>query len=302
MISLASEIFPIGIGTFGVGAPPTENSATSLPETDFSSQLQGLLFAFSNGENYLETSYHYAAGQTLKFIAGFLKKIPREKIFITVKLHSPVSGPADVSSQLDQSLKLLELDYVDSLNCIPLAASKLPIEEVYHLMSAQITSGKTRFLSGSNLNLPRLLTLEKNHISLFSLEGLYNLECKINEDLGILDYCRTRNILFAAYQPLRRNRTALRNYPLLVNLAEKYSRTQNQIIINWLVKHMHLFILNRAVNKNHINENIFSLDFSMDLADYKQLDRFRSPEFDSIQVDWDNQGGIPINKLANQFP
>ena len=36
--------------------------------------------------------------------------------------------------------------------------------------------------------------------------------------------------MFCAYQPLRRNRTANRNYPLLIELSNKYNKTQNQIL------------------------------------------------------------------------
>jgi len=94
-------------------------------------------------------------------------------------------------------------------------------------------------------------------------EGVYNLECKIYEDLGVLNYCLKNNIKFIAYQPLRRNRTALRNYEELVKLAKKYQKTQNQVIINYLVYEKNIMPIIKSTNRNRIKENNSALDFKM---------------------------------------
>src|SRR5581483_4189145 len=112
-------------------------------------------------------------------------------------------------------------------------------------------------------------------------EGLYNLECKVNEDIGILNFCIEHDIVFACYQPLRRNRTAQRNYPLLVALAEKYGRTQNQIILNWIVKEKRLMPLIKTGSDVHLRENLEALNFNLDREDIAQLNAFRNIEFDS---------------------
>jgi aryl-alcohol dehydrogenase-like predicted oxidoreductase len=49
-------------------------------------------------------------------------------------------------------------------------------------MQEMIKNGKARYLSASNLSLEQLKHLTENGIKLFSVETLYNLECKINED------------------------------------------------------------------------------------------------------------------------
>jgi len=301
VINTIKQIFPIGLGTFGVGANASEKDVKST-KNNLSGQLDSLLYAFSLGQNYIETSYHYAKGDTLRFLSQFFKRIPRNKIFITTKLHAPIKNQKNVSDQLTQALQLMGLNYVDSLSCTPIAASQLPLEEVYSYMFEEINKGKTRFFSGSNLNLPRLNLLNNKGFKLFSMEGLYNLECKINEDLGIIQYCHSHTILFAAYQPLRRNRTLKQNYPILIELSKKYNKTQNQIILNWILKHKNIFILNKSTNKKHIEENIESLDFQMKDNDYFKLDKFRKKEFDEIPIDWDNKGGTPVYKLPNMLP
>lgn len=112
-------------------------------------------------------------------------------------------------------------------------------------------------------------------------EGLFNFECRTYEDNGVM---QNASRSFCAYQPLRRNRTAQMNYLILKKIAEKYGMTQNQVILNWIVKHKNIHILNKGSNKTHIDENISALDFAISENDYLKLDGFRSKFFDSIDV------------------
>lgn len=117
----------------------------------------------------------------------------------------------------------------------------------------------------------------------------------------VLDYCNKNDIKFLCYQPLRRNRTAKRNYQLLVELANKYNKTQNQIILNWITNEKKMVALVKSTNITRIDENKQALDFKMNIEDYQRLNNFRSEEFDNIKVDWEDNGGISIDQLANQF-
>ena len=144
------------------------------------------------------------------------------------------------------------------------------------------------------------MVVEKLNIELFSFEGLYNLECKQNEDVGIINYCKEHNILFLNYQPFRRNRTANHNYPLLVELANKYNKTQNQILLNYYIYEKKLIPITKADKIDHINMNLESLDFKMEQSDYDKLNEFRCEAFDKLEVDWQDNGGISIYKFANQ--
>ena len=130
--------------------------------------------------------------------------------------------------------------------------------------------------------------------------GEVNSTPSVNEDIGILDYCKEHNILFINYQPFRRNRTANHNYPLLVELANKYNKTQNQILLNYYVKEKSIIPITKANKIEHIKLNLKALDFEMDQQDYQRLNDFRCEEFDKLEVDWLDNGGIPIYKFANQ--
>ena len=298
------DIFNIAIGTFGLGADRFEtwSEEENINETVQQKDLNSLMYSFESGQNYIETSFIYAGGITMKFLKKFFSKIPREKIFITVKIENYVEKISDIEEQLDKYLDTLGIEYADSILLHTPAVIKIPFEVAYKELQRLVSVGKSKYISASNLSLEQLKFLvEDNKINLFSFEGLYNLECKVNEDVGIIDYCKKNNIIFVNYQPFRRNRTANRNYPLLVELAEKYNRTQNQILLNWMIKEKGVYPITKASEIEFIDLNIKSLDFEMSKKDLDKLNEFRSEEFDSIEVDWENNGGIPIWKFANQF-
>lgn len=204
--------------------------------------MQVLIYSYEQGQNFIETSYIYAGGQTMKFISEFLKRVDRNKLFITVKIENFIEKIEDIEEQLDKYLNILGIDYADSILLHTPKASKIPLEQSYVELKRLVSIGKSRNVSASNLNINQLkIIVEELGIELFSFEGLYNLECKQNEDVGILNYCKEHNILFINYQPFRRNRTANHNYPLLVELANKYNKTQNQILLNYYVKEKILY-------------------------------------------------------------
>ncbi|MEI6672808.1 MAG: aldo/keto reductase [bacterium] len=240
----------------------------------------------------------------MKFLKSFFEQVPRDKIFITVKLERCIEDEEDIEKQLDTYLEIMGLDYVDSLILHAPSFSKLPLQKTYEGMYKMIGKGKTRYLSGSNLSLDQLKSLYENGITLFSIEALYNLECKVNEDSGLMRYCQDNDILVACYQPLRRNRTASHNYHLLIELAKKYNKTQNQILINRIVKWKKFTPLIKAASEDHVKQNLAALEFTIDDEDMKELDAFRSKEFDSIadKIDRKETGkSFPIYKYANQF-
>lgn len=296
------NIFPLAIGTYGLGASRSESWEDNNNEIVINEEeMNALMYSYEQGQNFIETSYIYAGGQTMKFVSEFLKTVDRNKLFITVKIENFIEKVEDIEEQLDKYLNILGIDYADSILLHTPKASKIPLEESYKELKRLVSIGKSRNVSASNLNINQLeMIVEELGIELFSFEGLYNLECKQNEDVGILDYCKKHNILFINYQPFRRNRTANHNYPLLVELANKYNKTQNQILLNYYVKEKNIIPITKANKIEHIKLNLEALNFEMEQQDYQRLNDFRCEEFDKLEVDWLDNGGIPIYKFANQ--
>lgn len=299
---MVKDIFPIAIGTYGLGADRNEFWSENNDKLIISEEeMSALIYSYNKGQNYIETSYIYAGGQTMRFISEFIKRVDRNELFITVKIENYITKISDIEEQLNKYLNILGIDYADSILLHTPKASQIPLKESYIELKRLARTGKSKNISASNLSIDQLkMITEDLNISLFSFEGLYNLECKQNEDIGILDYCKTHNIKFVNYQPFRRNRTINHNYPVLVNLADKYNKTQNQILLNWYIKEKGILPITKVSNIKYIDLNLGALNFDMSNEDYNKLNEFRCEEFDKLEVDWEDTGGIPIYKFANQ--
>lgn len=283
-----SDIFELGIGTWKIDYENIEND------------MQSLIHSYNLGQNYLSLSMLYNNGEVVRQMKKFIDKVDRDKLFIATNLEPTIECKNDIEKQLNEYLQILDIEYVDMLQLHKPSFSKNPLLDVYEEIQRLASLGKVKYIGVSNASLEQLSLINKE-IKIDFFEGIYNLECKIYEDIKVLDYCNKNDIKFMCYQPLRRNRTAKRNYPLLVELANKYNKTQNQIILNWIINEKKMIALVKSTNINRIDENKKALDFKMDIEDYERLNNFRSEEFDNVKIDWDDNGGISIDQLANQF-
>lgn len=282
------DLHPIGIGTW------------TISKATYDKDVKGLLYSFEKGQNMVECNASYLAGESLEVVADFIKKIDREKIFINVVMSYGVKNAYDVYKFLDLYLKKLGTTYVD---CITYGATldflekeRIEPSEYLKVVRDLQKQGKTRYIGMSNLS-PE--DYEK-YGPFDHFEGCYGLETKVYEDNGLLEKAKSS---FVAYQPLRRNRTAKMNYPILIELAKKYGKSQNQIILNWIIKHKGIKVLCKCTNIVHINENLQSLNFDMEQVDYTRLDKFRQPFFDNLKVKFrENEEGILIHQVPNQDP
>lgn len=284
------NINPIGIGTFRIDL------------LDYKNSLVALQHSFELGQNFIDTSHLYENGKNMVFLSDFFKSINREKMFVMTNIEKYVENPTDIETQLDSYLSLMNLDYVDCLQLHERAATKIPLLETFAEMDKLIKKGKVRLLGASNFDFEDLQLVHKN-FNIATFQGVFNLENKIYEKVGVLDYCAKNNIIFIAYQPLRRNRTAGRNYPILVELSGKYNKTQNQIILNWIIKEKKICTLLKTSDIKKIDENLAALDFVIDEDDIEKLNSFESAEFENIEIDWKGTGdrGVLIHQLPNQF-
>lgn len=285
---MIEKLNPIGIGTYKLDL---ENKKETL---------DGLLYSFRKGQNYISTSLMYSDCAIVDFLKDFFGKINREDIFVMSHLEKYIEKKSDVEKQIDEYLKRMGIEYIDALQIHTPEVCKLPLLDVYYEMKKVQEKGKVRYLSTSNTSFEQLKELQ-NNFGIYSFEGVYNLDCKIYENIGLVEYCKENNIKFICYQALRRNKIAEANYDFLVKMAEKYNKTQNQILINWMLKAKGLYTLIKTTQKEYIDSNLESLDFDLEEEDIKILNDFQNEKYNSIKIDWDaNRGGVTIDKLASQ--
>ena len=202
-----NDLFPIGIGTW------------KIDYENFNNDIEALVHSYNKGQNYLSLYMLYNNGEVVKQMKSFIDKVDRNRLFINANLEPTIEKTEDVEKQLNEYLEILNIDYVDSLQIHSYFVSKLPLVQVYKEIKRLVDIGKVRYIGISNVNLEQLIEVN-NEVKIDFFEGVYNLECKIYEDNKVLEYCKKNNIQFVCYQALRRNRTAMRNYGVLVGLSK----------------------------------------------------------------------------------
>lgn len=284
-----------GIGTWGVGGYSTKNVYTHEVE-----EVDGLRFALGCGMSYIDTSHAYGAKYSLDIVSKAIANFSRTDIFINSKIGYQIVKIQDIEKMVDMYLQNLKIDYLDQIMIHGPSSIDLPIGDVVSEMENICNKGKAKNIAVSNFNIGQLKEAQnacKRGISAHEIH--YNLMIRANEENGVINYCRDNNIMLIAYQPLRRGFLAGVGDKFLNSLAEKYDKTQVQIILNWLSNKEHLMYLVKSTRGSHINENVAALGWKMDKADYKRLDEWRmtgyvTPKYD---VTGKSQDGLKIWKL-----
>ena len=95
------DIFPIAIGSFGLGASRSESWSDDNSELVVDeNEMNAIIYSYEHGQNYIDTSYIYAGGLTMKFIAEFIKRVDKDKLFIAVKIENYIEKVEDISTRL----------------------------------------------------------------------------------------------------------------------------------------------------------------------------------------------------------
>ncbi|KAI6174507.1 alcohol dehydrogenase [Aphelenchoides bicaudatus] len=221
--------------------------------------------ALNAGYRLIDTAAAYGnekeIGEVLKqeFAEGTLK---REDVFVTTKLFWAFNREEEVESQLRQSLKNLQLDYVDlylvhmpgglTADCSAHDNSQ-PLQQLWRGMEKVYNLKLTRSIGLSNANAEQVqrvqstakVPVHNNQVELHLLFNQRELQ-KVHDRL---------NITLTAYAPIgspgrvdmtlpggkfgfyftEKHSSAL-EHPLVLSLAKKYSKTPAQILLRQLTQ------------------------------------------------------------------
>lgn len=297
-ILIIMQLSKIGIGTWGIGGFMEPD-----PNNNDQKQIDALVYSLNKGVNYVETVYMYAKGKAVDLLSEAYKKsgAKRDDVFVTLSVYQrDAKISEEVEARVNEFLKTFGTDHVDSVQFTMGLVRDLGLDQIKSLVDKLITSGKTKFTSLTNSSLEFLKIYHETFGNkLFAHEGVFNFEVRENEKYGLTQYAKENNILNVVFQSLRRNMTAARNWPLLIELSKKYGKAQNQIILNWIVS-KGFFPIVKSSTKNHIDENLAAFDFQIENEDLKRLNEFEIPGYTSPEIDWYDTGkGEKIHNLPN---
>src|SRR3989344_753939 len=263
------QLSKIGIGTWGIGGF-TQRDANNHDEK----QVEALKYMLEKGLNFGELCYWYSEGRAVELFLEAIRvsKIKNDKLFLIASIYPHRNKTlVEAEKEFEKLFKLSDRNYFDSIQYTLSGLVQWGFEQSLNVLRKYLKEGSVRYVSITNSNLDTLKFYKREFgDKFFSHEVHLSFEIRENEDAGIIKYASENDIINIVYRPLRRNKTALRNWPLLLELSKKYNKTQNQIILNWLVARG-FFSLTKSENISHIDEILDSIKFTMEDVDVKRM-------------------------------
>ena len=227
-----------GIGTFMIEPDDAEKSVE---------------FALKNGYRLIDTANAYMNERAVG--RGIRKSgIPREEIFVSTKLWASVY---ENDSAVDKTLERLGLDYIDLL-FIHQPTSNW--KTGYKQLEKAYKEGKIKSIGISNFEgkyieellqtceiKPQVIQVEAHPY--FTQEELRQITDK--EDIKIM-----------SWYPLGHGDSSLINESIFTQLANKYNKSNAQIILKWHIQ-MGFVVIPGTKNEEHILQNADIFDFTL---------------------------------------
>lgn len=298
------KLSKIGIGSYGVGGRGHRDMAITEKLKD-KKYVEALVYSLEKGLNFTEIALGYGHGESLRLFkkAFDQSSIKREDVFLTHSLYPRDLTTFEVIHQdISNFYKTLGTEYSDSTLVTQSLMLKFGKKPIYSILHHLLATGRTRFVSLSNANPDIIKDFKKEfNDKFFAHEGHLSFEVRALQDKGVFKTCYDLKVKNIIWRPLRRNKTMSHNWKLLVELAEKYGKTQNQIVLNWICS-LGYSPMVMSVARQHIDENMASTEFEMLTDDYQRMTNFRPENYLPPKVDWEGQGiDDQIVVLANDF-
>lgn len=235
-----------GIGTFLLSPDEAEASCIS---------------ALGCGYRLIDTANAYV---NEKAVGRAMKKsgLPREEIFLETKLWPSFYEQEDA---VEKTLERLDTDYIDLLLIHQPAGNYVA---GYRQMEKAYKEGKVKAIGLSN----------------FTAEGIQEILdiCEVkpailqtevhpySQEKGLKEFLAKEGIVIQAWYPLGHGDAALIKEPVFTALAEKYGKTNAQIILRWHVQAGNV-VIPGSKNPDHIKANLDLFDFALTEEEMAQI-------------------------------
>ena len=247
--------------------------------TDPAECLSSVREALAAGYRHIDTAQFYFNEESVG-AAVRDSGVPRGEIFLTTKLWNTSQGYDSTLRTFDDSLKKLRLDYVDLyLVHWPVAkdfAAEYPraLLNTWRAFEKLYADGKVRAIGVCNCLKEHLNTvLGECKVAPTVNQIEYHFGFADPDQLEAADFSRRNGIVVEAWAPLCRGR-AFGN-PVLKAVAEKYGKTEAQILVRWCLQHDAL-PLPKSVSPARIRENADIFAFVIADEDMAALDAVSS--------------------------
>ncbi|MDO4649717.1 MAG: aldo/keto reductase [Eubacteriales bacterium] len=187
--------------------------------------------------------------------------VGREELFITSKLQIQTDGYNGTIRALEDSLRNLQLDYVD------LYLIHQPYGDIYgewRALEKLQKDGKIRAIGVSNFEPFRLMDLMLHNdvkpvVNQIEVHPWFQQEKEHN-------FHQVNGIQTEAWAPFAENKDNLFSHPLLQGFAQKYHKSVQQIILRWVTQRG-IVAIPRTSSVEHVKDNLDIFDFTLTPAE-----------------------------------
>ena len=237
-----------GIGTFLLSPQEAEASCIS---------------ALQDGYRLIDTANAYV---NEKAVGRAMKKsgIAREEIFLETKLWPSFYNDVDA---VEKTLQRLDTDTIDLLLIHQPAGTYIA---GYRLMEQAYKAGKVRAIGLSNFNEEQIREI----LSVCEVRPAV-LQTEIHpysQEKGLKEFLSKEDIVIQAWYPLGHGDAALLQEPVFAKLAEKYGKSNAQIILRWHIQAGNV-VIPGSKNPEHIRANFDLFDFELTAEEMQEVQK-----------------------------
>ena len=214
------------------------------------------LDALKLGYRHIDTAHAYQNERSVgKAVAE--SGIPREEIWITSKLWPSEYGEEKSSDAIDKMLKRLDTDYIDLLLLHQQVGDYMG---AWRAMEKAVEDGKVRAIGLSNFESDRL---EEVCTNAKIKPAVLQVECHpYYQQNQLKKRIEPYGTVIEAWYPVGHGDSDLINEPLFTQLADKYGKTNVQIILRWHIQEG-IVVFPKSTNPQHIKDNFDIFDFEL---------------------------------------
>jgi 2,5-diketo-D-gluconate reductase A len=228
--------------------------------TDPSECERSVVDAIQTGYTHIDTAASY---QNEEAVGRGIKQggIARENLFITTKLWIQRNGYEGTSRAFENSLKRLQLDYID------LYLIHQPFGDVYgewRAMEELYQQGKVRAIGVSNFPPDRIMDLMiHNKIT----PAVNQIEVNpFQQQFDTQKFFQYNSVQVEAWGPFAEGKNNIFQNKILLSIAAMHKKSVAQVILRWLVQRG-IIALAKSTRKERMVENINVFDFELGVED-----------------------------------
>ena len=195
--------------------------------------------------------------------------IAREDVFVTTKVWRDQLATDDFERSLDQSLKKLELSWVDLL-LVHWPNPKVPLKETLDVLCRAKRGGRAKHVGVANFT----TSLLEEAVKLAS-EPLVTNQIEVHPFIDqdkMLAACRTLGLAVTAFCPLARGKVP--DSHVLARIGEAHGKTSAQIALRYLVQ-QGIIPIPRTTKPDQLAAKLAVFDFNLSDAEIAEIARLK---------------------------